>query len=146
MLSQEVRNPRAGRFMFTVRACGAGASSEFYRDMFLKHFACRLVIFGFLDLKKDHRQQRQFATLDFQPPWAEPGSRRYETFQVVATLRSQDGGAMETSRGVGTAIVVEKITPGVLELAPTDDPRAHVRIEGVELTFNPRPRDDSVTV
>ena len=61
MLSQEVRNPRAGKFTFTVHAAGGGASGEFYRDVFLKNFVCRIVIFGFLDLKKDHRQQRVFA-------------------------------------------------------------------------------------
>ncbi len=153
ILSQEVRSPRAGRFTFTVHACGAGSTSEFYREVFLKNFVCRLVIFGFLDLKKDHRQQRVFAAYDFQPTWCEAGQPKYDRFQVSATLRSQDGGAMETSRGIGAAVIVEKVSPGVLELpvgatgvSPVRGPQAFIRIDDVELVFNPRPRDESVTV
>ncbi|MBI3837072.1 MAG: DUF1501 domain-containing protein [Planctomycetia bacterium] len=147
MLTQEVRNPRAGRFTFSIHACGASQSSDFYREVFLKHFVCRLAIFGFLDLKKDHRQHRQFATFDFQPAWCEAGQPKYDRFQVAATLRSQDAGAMETSRGIGVAVIVEKVTPGILEL-PLDGvpPQAFIRIDDVELAFNPRPRDDNVTV
>jgi hypothetical protein len=153
MLSQEVRNPRAGRFTFSVHACGAGPSSEFYREVFLKHFVCRLAIFGFLNLKKDHRQHRQFATFDFQPAWCEASQSRYDRFQVTATLRSQDAGAMETSRGIGVAVIVEKVTPGILELpsgatgvSPVPDFGAFIRIDDAELAFDPRPRDDNVTV
>jgi hypothetical protein len=161
VLSQEVRSPRAGRFTFSVHACGGGASGDFYRDVFLKNFVCRLVIFGFLDLKKDHRQQRMFSTYDFQPMWRAAGETRYDKFEVSATLRSQDGGAMETSRGIGVAVIVEKVTPGVLELpqgATGVSPGlksgatgilpvpAFLRIDDVELIFNARPRDDSVTV
>jgi hypothetical protein len=164
-LSQEVRNPRAGKFTFTVRASGGGTSGEFYREVFLKNFVCRLVIFGFRDLKKDHREQRVFATADFQPGWSAAGMPSYEEFQVSATLRSQDGGAMETSYGIGVAIVVEKTTPGELVLSAgatgvspvqtsgaTDIlpvrslPEAFIRVDDVELSFNPRPRDESVTV
>jgi hypothetical protein len=153
MLTQEVRNPRAGRFTFSVHACGAGPSSDFYRDVFLKHFVCRLAIFGFLNLKKDHRQHRQFAAFDFQPAWCEAGQSRYDRFQVAATLRSQDAGAMETSRGIGVAVIVEKVTPRVPELPtgatgvpPVLKPGAFIRIDDVELAFDPRPRDDNVTV
>jgi hypothetical protein len=141
MLSQEVRNPRAGRFTFAVRACGAG-DSAFYRDVFLKNFACKLVIFGFVDLNKDHRQQRVFATADIQPAWCEDGKPSYEEFRVAATLRSQDGGAMETSFGIGAAIIVERTTPGALNV----EQAAFLRIDDVAIDFNPRPRDDKVTV
>ena len=133
-----------GRFTFTVRACGGGSSSEFYREIFLKNFACRLVIFGFVDLKKDHRQQRVFASYDFQPAWCEDGQSRFDPFQVAATLRSQDGGAMETSRGIGVAVIVEKTTPGTLTISPAD--AAFIRLDDVEFSFNPRPRDETVTV
>ena len=147
LLSQEVRSPRAGRYTFSIQACGAGTSGEFYREVFLKNFVCRLVIFGFLDLKKDHRQQRTFATFDFQPFWCKPGMPRYERFQVSATLRSQDGGAMETSRGIGVAVVVEKITPGNLERSAGNLPgEAFIRVDDIEFSFDPRPRDENVTV
>ena len=151
MLSQEVRNPRAGKFTFTVHAAGGGPSGEFYRDAFLKNFVCRLVIFGFLDLKKDHRQQRVFSTVEFQPAWSEPGRPRYERFQVSATLRSQDAGAMETSRGIGVAVIVEPIAAGdsagdAARATVLAAQHAFIRIDDVEFSFNPRPRDDRVTV
>jgi hypothetical protein len=145
MLSQEVRNPRAGRFMLRVQACGAG-DSEAYRDWFQKHFVCRLVIFGFHDLKKDHREQRVFAKSEFKPVWCAKGKPNYELFEVQATLRSQDGGANETSMGVGAAIVVEKVTPGAVAFNDAQQSAAFIRIDDVELDFNPRPRDDSVMV
>ena len=140
MLSQEVRNPRAGKFTFSVHACGAGSTSEFYREMFLKHFVCRLVIFGFLDLKKDHRQQRLFASLDFQPTWSEAGQPKYDRFQVSATLRSQDGGAMETSRGIGVAVIVVKITAGTLELSA--GPSGATGVRPFPHRFYPPPRGE----
>jgi len=143
-LSQEVRNPRAGQFTLTVRACGSGTSSDYYRDVFLKHFGCKILIFGFLDLKKDHRQQRVFAALDVQPAWCQPGKSVFEPFRVAVKLRSQDGGAMETSRGIGVAVVLERSTPDRLELPPGI--QAFIRVGSVTLDFNPRPRDDRVTV
>jgi hypothetical protein len=147
VLSQEVRNPRAGRFTFSAHACGAGLSAEFYREVFLKQFVCRLLIFGFVDGKKDHRRQRVFAQLDFQPAWSASGQPKYERFQVAATLRSQDGGAMETSNGIGVAILVERVDGAPLSL-PAAGPNSStfIRIDDVELAFNPRPRDDNVTV
>ncbi|MEX2114176.1 MAG: DUF1501 domain-containing protein, partial [Pirellulales bacterium] len=145
MLSQEIRNPRAGRFTFRVQACGAGDEAA-YHEFLQQHFVCRLVIFGFLDMKKDHREQRVFATAEFKPAWCADGRTNYETFEVQATLRSQDGGANETSYGVGAAIVVEKVTPGALDLIAADQLPAFIRIDDVELDFNPRPRDDKVTV
>jgi hypothetical protein len=144
MLTQEVRNPRAGQFTFSVQAYGSGSSSDFYCDIFLKHFVCRLVIFGFHDLKKDHRQQRPFASFDFQPAWCDDDARRFEKFEVSTTLSSQDGGAMQTSQGIGVAIVVERRTPGVLQLPRDATPWAFLRVNEVELKFDPRPRDDNV--
>ena len=111
-----------------------------YRELFLKHFACRLLIFGFVDLKKDHGQQRGFASVDFQPAWCEAGAE-IRAISGCATLRSQDGGAMETSRGIGVAVVVERITPSSIA-----DARAFIRVDDVELTFDARPRNDDVTV
>ena len=63
-----------------------------------------------------------------------------------ATMTSQDGGANETSYGVAAAIVLEKATPGALTLTAAGPLPAFIRIDDAELDFNPRPRDDSVTV
>jgi hypothetical protein len=143
MLSQEVRNPMAGRFTFSVHAAGAGTSAELYREWFLKHFSCKLAIFAFLDLQKNHTQHRPFATVEFQPAWSEAGKPNYERFEVSAKLRSQDDGAGETNMGIGVGILVARKSEGPLELPAGS---AFVRIDDVELVFDPRPRDDRVTV
>ena len=133
-----MRNPRAGRFTLSVRARGGGHSPEAFHDLLLAHFACRLVIFGFADIKKDPRRIREYASSTFRPPFAAEA----ETFTLATVLRSQDGGAMQLSQGVGIAIVLEKMTPGAL--LPSAD--AFLRIDGVELLFDPRPRNDEVVV
>ncbi len=146
LLAQEVRNPRAGQFTLSVHACGRGSSAEHYRDGFLKHFTCRLVIFGYTDNQKSPLQVREFATGAFQPPFADGDSRNYEKFDLSVILRSQDGGAYQLSRGVGVALVVEKTSPGVLDVPGNGKHGAWVCIDDVELAFNPRPRNDDVQV
>jgi hypothetical protein len=144
ILTQPVRSPRAGGFTLSIKAAGFGASAEYYRDVFLKHFTCRLVFFGYSDLEKDPAKMREFASITFEPPIAAAGGEP-RSFQVVRTLRDQDGGAGELGWGVGVAVIVEKTSPGTLDLAALPGPhRAFVRIDEVALVFNPRPRDDSV--
>jgi len=142
ILSQEVRSPRAGRFRFSVHTAASGADNESLQAFLASH-RCRLVIFGFLDLEKNHTQHREFASAEISPPWSPDDNLVYERFSVTANLRSQDAGAMETSRGVGVAVIVE----------PRPDARVNqldqeivIRIDDAELTFDPRPRDDSVKV
>src|SRR5262249_43077043 len=137
ILTQQVRGPQAGRYTFAVHACGGGAA-EHYREVFQKHFTCRLAIFGYTDERKDPSQARVFASAPFQPPFGE----KYERFEESVVLRSQDAGAFQLSKGIGVAVIVEKTTPGELEL----DGRAFIRIDDVELIFAPRPRNADVQV
>ncbi len=100
-----------------------------------------------MDLKKNHTEHRQFASVEFEPPWSESGKPNYERFEVSVTLRSQDGGANETNLGIGVGVIVEKKTPGTLELPPGDVASgAFLRIDDVELVFNARPRKDDVVI
>jgi hypothetical protein len=144
-LVQQVRAPQAGQYTFSVHAAGGGNSAEFYRDVFLKNFECRLVIFGYTDLAKDPSKVREFASLAFQPPFGPDAAPVYERFQVARILRSQDGGAFELSMGIGVAIVVQKTSPGTLDLAGPSR-RAFIRLDDVQLEFNARPRNDDVRV
>ena len=48
LLAQTARTNRAGKYTFTVRAGGVG-DEKFYREQFLKHFTCRLVLYGCSD-------------------------------------------------------------------------------------------------
>jgi hypothetical protein len=143
ILTQEVRNPRAGKYVFSVHACAGGTSGALYRDVFLKHFACRLLVFGYRDTAKDPLRPNVYATAPFTPPFAEGNEGRYEKFELAVTLRSQDGAAFQLSRGIGVAVVVEKTTPGALDWPAGP---AFVCVDDVDLQFIPRPRDDSVEV
>jgi hypothetical protein len=143
LLTQEVRNPRAGSYTFSVHASGGAVSEEVYRNVFLKHLTCRLVIFGYKDLKKDPRNVREYGSAVIQPPFADGRKGAYRQFEVAAALRSQDGGAMEIERGVGVAVIVEKTTPGELDAGKAFGGQpAFIRIDEVNLRFVPRPRND----
>ena len=133
----------AALMMHEICAAGAGTSADLYREFFLKHFSCRLAIFAFLDLQKNHTQHRAFAVVDIQPAWSEPGKPVYERFEVSAKLKSQDDNAGETNMGIGVGILVARKTEGPLELPAGS---AFLRIDDVALVFDPRPRDDRVTV
>lgn len=143
LLAQEVRNPRAGQYTLTLRASGAAASAEAYRDRFLKHFACRLVIFGYQDLAKDPTKVREFASAPFQPPFGGDKGEVWDTFTLSVILKSQDDGAFHLSRGIGVAIMVNKTTSESINL---EDGHGFVRVDDVAVAFNPRPRNDDVQV
>jgi hypothetical protein len=148
ILTQEVRAPRAGRYTLTVHARGGAASAEHYRDVFLKHFSCRLVIFGYSDAKKDVTRVRQFASSAFQPTYRPAADRKTdEAFTLTTILKSQDDGAFHLSKGVGVAVVVETTTTGETDLAGLGD-QAHgfIEIDRLGLEFIPRPRNDDVQV
>ncbi len=142
MLTQELRNPRAGTYTVSLHVCGGGSAAD-YRT-FLSHFTCRLVLFGYRDLGKDVRMgMREFASVALRPAFAERPSG-YENATLSCKLRSQDGGAAEIEMGVGVAVVVEKTAPG--DLVVPAGARAFLRIDDVAVGFVPRPRKDDVTV
>ena len=137
ILAQEVRGPRAGRYTLTIdaRSCGDEAAWAALRD----RCAFRGVIFGYDELSKDPRKVREFGSVELEP--FSDGARPTQ-FRVSATLKSQDDGAMQLSRGVGVAITAE-IRAGGPFAAPGD---AWLRIDRVTLAFDARPRNDEVTV
>ncbi len=136
MLCQEVFNPRPGKYTFTVHASGGAYDRpDYYRDVWSKHFTCRLVIFGYRDGSKDLRKIVELASKEFLPPFAGPYDADYRPFALDAVLRDQDGGG-QTRNGIGVAVVVEKTSPGELDVA-SGGPRSQglIRIDDVSLEF-----------
>jgi hypothetical protein len=86
---------------------------------------------------------REFASLALRPPLADRAAG-YQKATLTRKIRSQDDGASEIEMGVGLAVVVEKTTPGALTVPAGS--RAFLRIDDVEVSFTPRPRNDDVTV
>ena len=134
-----MRNPRAGRYTLSIRTRTEGTPEA--RAALLGLFSFRLVIFGYQSLKKDARQVREFASLAFRPG----SDENPQSASLTALLKSQDDGAFQLSQGVGVALVaVERSTEG-----PPAGQRAagaHLRVDAFELTFDPRLRNDDVTV
>jgi hypothetical protein len=115
-----------------------------YRELFLKHFTCRIAVAGYSDLDKNPARVREFASARCEPRFAPDDVDGYQPFHVSVPLRSQDAGAMETSMGVVVLVVVEKTSPEPL-IWPAEA-SAGIRIDDAELVFDPRPRDETVKV
>jgi hypothetical protein len=139
ILAQEIRNARNGHFTFAVKLTGEASSPAEFSDVFLGNMTFRLVLFRFLDTKKDARKVNELASAEFRPSFG-----KTETFQVDKFLGSiVPGQNFPVGNGLGVAIVVEKKTPGPLRLS--EGKRAAIRIHEVTLAFSPRQRDESVT-
>jgi hypothetical protein len=141
ILSQEIRNARGGHFTFAVTLTGEASPPGEFNDVFLGNMTCRLVLFRFLDTKKDPRRVQELASAEFRPSL---GKR--EEFRVDRFLGSKvPGQNFPVGNGLGVAIVVEKKTPGQLHVSGDWSQRAAIRIHEVRLGFSPRLRDESVT-
>ena len=138
MLFQEVFDPNPGVFTFSVHSSGGANESEaYYRDVFLKNFECRLVIYGYTDQTKDLRQIREYASQRFEPVFAGPYESNYQKYTVTTQLRGQEDNARQLDHGIGVAVIVEKITPGVLDVGAGGRPnQGHIRIDDAQLEYS----------
>ncbi len=144
LLAQEIRNARGGHYTFTVQASGGGTSRDFFERVFLAHFTCRLVLFRFSDTRKDPSQVAVLAAADFRPTFSDAAATSFEVNRFLGS--TQPGANFPIGNGLGVAVVVEKTSPGTLSLPGPGPFQALLRVHSVSLDFNPRPRDDSVTV
>jgi hypothetical protein len=139
MLTQEVRNPRAGTYTITAHIAGGGAKDD-YRQLH-EHFRFRLSLFGYQNLAKDPTKgRREFASVPFEAAFGD----KPQAVTLSRKLRSQDDGASEIEMGVGFAILLERKTPGDLTIHAGC--RAFLVIDRVEIDFVPRVRNDEVKV
>jgi Protein of unknown function (DUF1501) len=143
LLAQEIRNARGGHYTFTVQASGGGASRDAFESVFLANFTCRLVLFRYADASKDPSRMTVLASADFRPAFGDAAAP-YEVNRFLGS--TQPGANFPIGNGLGVAVVVEKSSPETLALPGEGPFQAFVRVHGVTLEFNPRARDDSVTV
>jgi hypothetical protein len=147
VLAQEMRNPRAGRFTFTVEAC-VTASNRQVCEEFQKHFSCRLVMFRFADGEKNPLKRQELGSLVIQPPLIAGTAPAYATFDFSRVL---DGAApgqnFSIGQGLGVSIEVEKTSDGTLSIRGPDLSSPPVlRIRSARLTFASRTINDKVVV
>jgi hypothetical protein len=147
ILAQEMRNPRAGRFTFTVDACLVGPTREAC-EQFQKHFTCRLVIYRFADADKNPLKRQELGSLVFQPTPIVGSTPVYAAFEFSRVLDSAAPGQnFSIGRGLGVSIEVEKTSDGVLELGGLKLPEpAALHIGSARLTFASRTINDKVVV
>ena len=139
ILAQEIRNARGGQYTFKVQASAVADSLDEFEKI-IAHFRLRLVLFRFLNMQKDPRAIQELATADFRPVFGESHEFLLDRFLGSAS----PGANFSIGCGLGVMIAMETIAPLTL---PTDQSRRlAVRLQSVELTFNPRQRDESVTV
>ncbi len=136
LIAQELRNPRAGRFEARALLEASLPGENGLVPASSEGWSAELVVYGYLDgNRKDLGKIREFARVPLKPS-AEPG--RFEAVADVK-LRSQDGGAAEIERGVGLMVRM-RFSGG----AAGDVPTLVMRHAGI--VFDPRPRNDDVTV
>jgi hypothetical protein len=139
ILAQEIRNARGGQYTFKVQASAVADSLDEFEKI-IAHFRLRLVLFRFQNMQKDPRAIQELATADFRPVFGESHEFLLDRFLGSAS----PGANFSIGCGLGVMIAMETIVPLTL---PTDQSRRlAVRLQSVELTFNPRQRDESVTV
>ncbi len=128
ILAQELRNPRAGQFTLE-------ATLKLSTGLNLpEKTSASLIFYGYLDGRnKNLANTREFQRIPFV---FESGRAKAS---LVQRLRSQDDGASEIERGVGVMIIVE--TASLPESSLVD-----LTVESVTVRFDPRPRDENVTV
>lgn len=142
LLTQEVRNPRAGTYTVRVHFTGGGSREEFQR--FAENFRFRVMLFGYTELSKNPlKPRREFASAEINPVWT-PEDGTLQVVELTRKLRSQESGANEIEMGVGLAVLVEKKSPEVYPILPGQS--AFLAIDRFEFSFVPRPRNDDVTV
>ena len=148
LLAQEVRSPFAGTYKLIVSARCRATSPDHYRDVFLKHFTCRLCLFQFSETAKSPVDRKELAAVNFVPPISDEKSLDFETFSVEKVfVNPKPGSNFSFGLGLGIAVVVEKTSPGELELpAYVTAQHALLQIDHVQLDFTGKERNADVKV
>ena len=132
VLAQQIRDPQAGRFVVTLTAQGDGSSKAFYEEVFQKHFRCRLVLFQFTHPAKNPQQRRELASVEIRPAFRNESVPQFESF-VLDKFLGNPGANFSFGLGIGTAVIIERITAGALDLAAHAD--AFLRLDRVDVRF-----------
>lgn len=138
LLAQEIRSARGGLYGLRVRA-GVDLGSVLATERLLERFRFRLVLYRFQNMQKDPRAIQELAAVEFRPRAGEVVEFVLERFLGSTT----PGANFSIGCGLGVLIVAEA-TEAVESAALAGG--VLLRLHGVELSFSPRQRDDTVTV
>ena len=144
-LAQEVRSPFAGKYLLKARIRGAGGSREYFHEVFLKQFACRLQFFQFTTKGKLTTERKELGSVLFVPQFHDVSEPAYDTYELEKVFENPNPGAnFSFGLGLGIAIVIEKTTEGVLTVPASE--AAFLRIDDVTVEFTGKARIETVKV
>jgi hypothetical protein len=144
LLAQEIRSPFAGTFEVTIEMAARASSKEFFEQVFAKHFTSKLSLFRFSEKAKSPLQRTDWEALAFQPELTD--GKSWKTVQIKREfINPKPGDNFSFGLGLGVAILVEKTSPGALELAGDETHGAEVLVKSVQVKFTAKPRNDKVT-
>ena len=144
-LAQEIRNFRAGHYTFTIAAATGGSSKEHFDQYFKPHFTCKLVIYRNADATKNALLMKPAESMEFKPEYAEGPDFKVQKFVLAKLMDSRVPNVnFSVGLGFGIAVIIEKTSPGILELP--ENFSAFIKVDETSLVFNPRVRNDDVQV
>jgi hypothetical protein len=146
-LGQEVLSPFAGKYVARATVAGDSPAREFFESVFLKHFTCKLLFYQYLNQAKKATEHKELAAVTFQPKFLDPQAPQWETLELPKVFENPNPGQnFSFGNGLGVAVVVEKTSPGSLELRQDELQRAMLRVRAIHVEFVGKPRKDDVTV
>ena len=144
-LAQEIRNFRAGHYTLTIDAVVGGSSKEHFDHYFKPNFTCKLVIYRNADVTKNALLMKPAELMEFKPEYAEGPDFKAQKFVLAKLMDSRVPNAnFSVGLGFGIAVMIEKTSPGILELP--ENFNAFIRVGETSLVFTPRVRNDDVQV
>ncbi|MCA9071409.1 MAG: DUF1501 domain-containing protein, partial [Planctomycetaceae bacterium] len=144
ILAQEVRSPFAGTYQLRVRLAGE-SSDEKTAKWFQENFTCRLQFFQFTERTKNAAHRKTLASVDVHPTFSKT-TPKFEEMELVKEFVNPNPGAnFSFGIGLGVAVVIEKTSPGDLQLPSGSSPLARLSIECVQLKFIGKERNEKVT-
>jgi hypothetical protein len=140
VLAQEIRSARGGQYKFSVRISGQASSGESFERCF-GQLSCRLVLFRFANTNKNPLEATELASESFRPVFGDFASPAL--YSISKFLGSTVPGTnFPIGNGLGVAVVIQ--SGASLELTPGES--AFLCVHEARLEFQPRVRNDSVTV
>jgi hypothetical protein len=144
-LAQEVRSPFAGKYRLSVTVRGEAKDREHFQNVFLKNFACKIIYYQYSEAAKKPLNRTELAALPFAPTFAGPDGTVAETFVLEKEFVNPAAGTnFSFGLGMGIAVVIEKSSEGMLDLAAGD--MAALRIDSLKLEFIGKERNKDVQV
>ena len=146
ILAQEVRSPFAGTYTLKVQICGEGTDREWFETVFLKQFTCKLILFQYTDPAKKATVRKDHVAVSFTPAWCNAAVPKWQLVELTKEFVNPTAGSnFSFGRGLGVAIVVERVGDGPLDL-PAKPLSALVRVKRIDLAFAGKPRNEDVKV